>query len=82
VVSWRFESDTVINLAINIVIVSFFAFFEGMGWRGYMLPKMESGYPRLAAALVGFLHGLWQSLLTRRLPRTRLGRPACSSFSR
>jgi multisubunit Na+/H+ antiporter MnhF subunit len=26
VVSWRFESDTVINLAINIVIVSFFAF--------------------------------------------------------
>jgi len=58
-VSWRFESDTVINLAINIVIISFFAFFEEIGWRGYMLPKLQTGYPRLAPALVGFLHGVW-----------------------
>jgi uncharacterized protein len=59
VVSWRFEPDTLINLAINIVIISFFAFFEEIGWRGYMLPKLETGYPRLAPALVGFLHGVW-----------------------
>jgi len=58
-VSWRFEADTVINLAINIVIISFFAFFEEIGWRGYMLPKLETGYPRRAPALVGFLHGVW-----------------------
>jgi CAAX protease family protein len=59
VVSWRFEPDIAINLAINIVIVSFFAFFEEIGWRGYMLPKLATGYPRLAPALVGFLHGVW-----------------------
>ena len=59
VVSWRFESDTAINLAIKIVIISFFAFFEEIGWRGYMLPKLATGYPRLAPALVGFLHGVW-----------------------
>jgi uncharacterized protein len=59
VVSWRFESDAAINLAITIVINSFFAFFEEIGWRGYMLPKLASGYPRMAPALVGFLHGVW-----------------------
>jgi membrane protease YdiL (CAAX protease family) len=59
VVSLRFESDAVINLAINLVIASFFAFFEEIGWRGYMLPKLASGYPRMAPALVGFLHGVW-----------------------
>ena len=58
-VSWRFESDTAINLAITIVINSFFAFFEEIGWRGYMLPKLSTRYPRMAPALVGFLHGVW-----------------------
>jgi uncharacterized protein len=58
-VTWQFAPDTVINLAINIVIVSFFAFFEEIGWRGYMLPKLMTVYPRLAPALVGFLHGVW-----------------------
>ena len=59
VVSWQFAPDATANLAINIVIVSFFAFFEEIGWRGYMLPKLATGYPRLAPALVGFLHGVW-----------------------
>jgi membrane protease YdiL (CAAX protease family) len=45
-VSWRFAPDTAVNLAINIVIVSFYAFFEEIGWRGYMLPKLETRYPR------------------------------------
>jgi uncharacterized protein len=58
-VSWRFASDTTINLAITIVINSLFAFFEEIGWRGYMLPKLSTGYPKLAPALVGFLHGVW-----------------------
>jgi membrane protease YdiL (CAAX protease family) len=57
--TWQFAPDTAINLAINIVIVSFYAFFEEIGWRGYMLPKIATGYPRLAPALVGFLHGVW-----------------------
>jgi membrane protease YdiL (CAAX protease family) len=59
VLSWRFEPDAAINLAINIVIISFFAFFEEIGWRGYMLPKLATRYPRTAPALVGFLHGVW-----------------------
>jgi uncharacterized protein len=53
-VSWRFAPNTAINLAINIVIVSFFAFFEEIGWRGYMLPKLATRYPRMAPAIVGF----------------------------
>jgi len=58
-VTWQFEPDAAINLAINIVIVSFFAFFEEIGWRGYLLPKLSASYPKLAPALVGFLHGVW-----------------------
>jgi membrane protease YdiL (CAAX protease family) len=58
-VRWQFEPDAAINLAINIVIISFFAFFEEIGWRGYLLPKLSTPYPRLAPALVGFLHGVW-----------------------
>jgi membrane protease YdiL (CAAX protease family) len=58
-VSWRFTPNTAINLAINIVIVSFFAFFEEIGWRGYMLPKLATRYPRMAPAIVGFFHGVW-----------------------
>jgi uncharacterized protein len=58
-VTWQFEPDAAIKLAINIVIVSFFAFFEEIGWRGYMLPKMATAYPGMAPALVGFLHGVW-----------------------
>jgi uncharacterized protein len=58
-VSWRFEPDAAINLAINVVIVSFFAFFEEIGWRGYMLPKLATRYPRMAPAIVGFFHGVW-----------------------
>jgi membrane protease YdiL (CAAX protease family) len=34
-------------------------FFEEIGWRGYLPPKLATGYPRLAPALVGLLHGIW-----------------------
>jgi membrane protease YdiL (CAAX protease family) len=58
-VSWHFASDTLINLAINIVIGSGFALTEEVGWRGYLLPKLAAGNRRAAPALVGFLHGVW-----------------------
>jgi uncharacterized protein len=73
-VTWQFEPDAAINLAINIVIVSFFAFFEEIGWRGYLLPKLSASYPKLAPALVGFLHGMWHlplMLLTDRVQPRR-----------
>jgi hypothetical protein len=34
-------------------------FFEKIGWCGYLPPKLATGYPRLAPALVGLLHGIW-----------------------
>jgi membrane protease YdiL (CAAX protease family) len=37
--TWQFAPDTAINLAINIVIVSFYAFFEEIGWRGLHAAK-------------------------------------------
>jgi membrane protease YdiL (CAAX protease family) len=50
------------DLAIQLVIVGLFSLAEEIGWRGYLLPLVEQGWPgsrTLAAARVGFLHGLW-----------------------
>ena len=58
-VSWHVTGDFLIDLVLNIAIISMFAVFEEVGWRGYMLPKLAPVVRRGAAALVGFLHGLW-----------------------
>ena len=54
-----FESDVLINLIINIVIISIYAMFEEIGWRGYLLPRLNARPGPVAPALVGFLHGVW-----------------------
>ena len=57
--SFDFEADALINLVIKIVINSFFAVFEEIGWRGYLLPQFGSGGSIGAALVVGILHGVW-----------------------
>ncbi len=53
------------NAIITGTIVSFAAFGEEAGWRGYMMPKLLSLMPRWAALLVGgVIWGLWHAPLT------------------
>lgn len=59
VASWQVSGDFLIDLVLNIAIISLFAVFEEVGWRGYLLPKLAPVVRRGAAALVGFLHGVW-----------------------
>jgi len=59
VLSFDFEADDVINLVINIVIISLYATLEEIGWRGYLLPHLGSDGNMRAALIVGFLHGTW-----------------------
>jgi membrane protease YdiL (CAAX protease family) len=60
VVSMRLAPGALIkDLVAGIVIGSALAFFEEIGWRGYLLPKLATGLRRGAPALVGFLHGVW-----------------------
>ena len=47
-----------VSLLAGFVAGALFALCEEIGWRGYMLPHMASGYPRGTGA-VGFLHGVW-----------------------
>jgi len=59
VLSFDFKADAVINLVINIVIISLYAVLEEVGWRGYLLPHLGSDGNMRAALIVGFLHGVW-----------------------
>jgi membrane protease YdiL (CAAX protease family) len=59
VLSFSFEGDALLNLIINIVIISLYAVFEEVGWRGYMLPHLGGDGSMRAALVVGFLHGVW-----------------------
>ena len=48
------------NLLINLGILTLLALTEEIGWRSYLLPRMQVLVPRRRAALVvGFLHGLF-----------------------
>ena len=59
VVSFDFEADALLNLIINIVIISLYAVLEEIGWRGYLLPHLGGDGNIRAALVVGFLHGVW-----------------------
>jgi uncharacterized protein len=53
-------TDWAINLVINTVIMTVIILGEEIGWRGYMLPRMQQlTDKRRAALLTGFAHGLF-----------------------
>jgi membrane protease YdiL (CAAX protease family) len=48
------------NLAVGIAIATILAFTEEIGWRGYLLPRVQALVSKRRAALVvGFLHGMF-----------------------
>lgn len=47
-----------LNLAINLAFVTVMALTEEVGWRGYLLPRVQTLVsPRRAALVVGLIHG-------------------------
>jgi uncharacterized protein len=52
--------DWAANLAVGLVVMSVVIMGEGIGWRGYLLPRVqELTDKRRAAVLTGFAHGLF-----------------------
>jgi membrane protease YdiL (CAAX protease family) len=50
----------VINAAMGLMIVSFLAFFEEIGWRGFMLPRLVDLFgARRGAAVSAVIFALW-----------------------
>ena len=58
-VSWSFRDGAAMNLTANIVVISTFAIFEEVCWRGYLLPRLDEGGAWAASAAVGLMHGVW-----------------------
>jgi membrane protease YdiL (CAAX protease family) len=49
-----------LNAALGLIIVSFLAFFEELGWRGWMLPRLIDWIgPRSAVIAGALISGLW-----------------------
>lgn len=49
-----------INIVITLAFITAMALTEEIGWRGYLLPRMQTLVSRrVAALLVGFVHGLF-----------------------
>jgi membrane protease YdiL (CAAX protease family) len=51
--------NLLINLIPNLLITTFFALWEEIGFRGYLLPKLLDLGRKRALILSGFLHGVW-----------------------
>jgi uncharacterized protein len=51
--------DLLINLVINFLIITLFVISEEVGFRGYLLPRLQELGGKQAIILSGFLHGVW-----------------------
>ncbi len=51
--------DLLINLVINLLIITLFVVSEEVGFRGYLLPRLRPLGDTKAVLLAGFLHGVW-----------------------
>ena len=52
--------DGATNLIISIAVVTILALTEEIGWRGYLLPRVQTMVSKRRAALVvGFIHGMF-----------------------
>jgi membrane protease YdiL (CAAX protease family) len=52
--------DGAVNLATGLIIATILAFTEEIGWRGYLLPRVQALVSKRKAALVvGFIHGMF-----------------------
>jgi uncharacterized protein len=49
--------------AAGLLVLIPAALAEEVGWRGYMLPRLDRSAPVTASALAGILHGLWHAPL-------------------
>ena len=49
----------VFKISTGLLVGTFFALGEEIGWRGYMLPRLLGRGVVPAMLLVGFLHGVW-----------------------
>ena len=50
---------TILKISTGLLVGTFFALGEEIGWRGYMLPRLLGRGVVPATLLVGFLHGVW-----------------------
>ena len=49
-----------LSVPIMLAVLTIFALTEEIGWRGFALPRLQTRYGALVAALaVGIIHGLW-----------------------
>lgn len=51
--------DLLINLVINFLIITLFVVSEEIGFRGYLMPRLQELGDKQAIILSGFLHGVW-----------------------
>jgi membrane protease YdiL (CAAX protease family) len=55
-----FVGGLAVNLVVGIATLTVLALGEEIGWRGYLLPRVQTLVPRRwAAVVVGFVHGLF-----------------------
>jgi membrane protease YdiL (CAAX protease family) len=55
------KPDTAFNILVYLLILIFFSpFWEEIGWRGFLLPRLQEKHSSLTAALIiGLVWGLW-----------------------
>lgn len=57
---WGLIGRITLNAAMGLVFVSFMAFFEEIGWRGWLLPRLTDYIgPRRAVVVTAIVWGVW-----------------------